>query len=308
MICSYVSGDDGITRREGLCTHGLITVNQPTDSELQEVSTAFCIDRSRLAAATDTDEPSRWEKEGGVTYLIVDVPYRDAAGFYDTTPLMMIRKDDVTITLGIRPTGIIRRYLAMPGIALGSENAVEFETNFLHMLTKEYQQILREIDRRRRSVEENIMAGKGGQEDVATLHGLENSLVYIITSLRGCNTILDLMRNSESELPDRKVRSALTKVEIENRQAVEMASVYREILESTTNLLSTEMDLKLNRTMKLLAVLTILLTIPMIISGMYGMNVDLPFQGEGAAFGAIVITTLVLDGLALFVMWKRKIL
>jgi len=225
--------------RIGLCTGGLIAVTEPDESELTGVSEAFGIDRTRLAAATDLEEPSRWEMDGNTTYLIVDLPYRDPNGFFDTTPLMMVLKGKVIVVVGSKPTGIIRRYHDTPGNILDVDNSAEFQAKFLHMLTREYQQDLREIEHKRRAVERNIMDGRGGQEDVTTLHGLENSLVYIITSLRGCNTILELMRHSESEKPDKKTLNILKKVEIEKRQAVEMASVYKEILESTTNLLST---------------------------------------------------------------------
>jgi len=68
------------------------------------------------------------------------------------------------------------------------------------------------------------------------------------------------------------------------------------------------MNFRLNRIIKLQAVLTILLTIPMIVSGLYGMNVDLPLQNEGSAFAIIVIGTVLVDVFVLFAMWKRKIL
>lgn len=61
---------------------------------------------------------------------------------------------------------------------------------------------------------------------------------------------------------------------VENQQAIEMTQIYRDIIKGTRELLSAVIDNRLNTAMKYLASITIVMAIPTIISGIYGMNVD----------------------------------
>ena len=66
----------------------------------------------------------------------------------------------------------------------------------------------------------------------------------------------------------------LEDVIIENKQAMEMTDIYHNILRSTMSLFGSIIDNNLNQVMKFLAAITIILELPTMISGLYGMNVE----------------------------------
>ena len=101
------------------------------------------------------------------------------------------------------------------------------------------------------------------------------------------------------------------KLKVENGQAIEMTIIYRDIIHGTRELLSNIIDIRLNNVMKYLAAITIVMAIPNIISGFYGMNVDsrwVPLQSVPFGFTIICVSTVVLCLIVLKVLKKKKML
>ena len=57
--------------------------------------------------------------------------------------------------------------------------------------------------------------------------------------------------------------------------------------------------------MKILTAATVIIALPNVLYGMFGMNVDLPFQKEPWAYGLIVTLTVVLT-IAIFMVGRAK--
>lgn len=79
----------------------------------------------------------------------------------------------------------------------------------------------------------------------------------------------------------------LEDVTVEYQQAIEMTSIYRDIIDGTRELLSSVINNRLNNVMKILTSITIVMAIPTIISGIYGMNVAgewMPLSATGMDF------------------------
>ena len=98
---------------------------------------------------------------------------------------------------------------------------------------------------------------------------------------------------------------------MENQQAIEMTRIYRDIIQGTRELLSSVMDNRLNNAMKYLASITIVMAIPTIISGIYGMNVAekwMPLAETPYGFGIICLLILLGCIIVIRILKKRKML
>ena len=98
---------------------------------------------------------------------------------------------------------------------------------------------------------------------------------------------------------------------VENQQAIEMTQIYRDIIKGTRELLSSVSDNRLNTAMKYLASITIVMAIPTIISGIYGMNVEekwMPFAETPFGFGIICGVIFLICLAAVRILRKRKML
>ena len=166
------------------------------------------------------------------------------------------------------------------------------------------------IDRRRQAIEKNL-AGELKDSDLMELHGLESTLVYFATSLRANATVLDRLTRYKrlEQYPDD--RELLDDVIVEIRQAIEMTSIYRDDIKGTRELFSSILDNRLNNAMKYLTSITLLMAVPTVISGLYGMNVQsdgMPFANTTAGFAIVLGLTLALCVFAAWVLHKKHML
>ena len=166
------------------------------------------------------------------------------------------------------------------------------------------------IDKKRTEIEERI--GKNTEDiDLIDLHELESTLVYFATSLRANGVVLDRLTRYKrlEQYPEDK--ELLGDVIVENRQAIEMTSIYRDIINGTRELMSSVIDNRLNNVMKYLTSITIVMAIPTVISGIYGMNVNekwMPFANTPHGFLIICVLTLLICIVTMLVLRKKKML
>ena len=100
-------------------------------------------------------------------------------------------------------------------------------------------------------------------------------------------------------------QDVLEDVIIENKQAIEMTDIYSNILSSTMDFFASVISNNLNIVMKVLASVTILMAIPTIIGGIFGMNVTLPLQDNPNGFEIIMFLTILLTGVTAFILYKK---
>ena len=142
-------------------------------------------------------------------------------------------------------------------------------------------------------------------KELLKLLSLEKGLVYFATSLKSNEIVMEkTMRGKIVKLYDDD-EDILEDAIIENRQAIEMAQIYTNILNGTMDAYASIISNNLNGVMKFLTSITIVLAIPTMISSFWGMNVQLPFENSPMGFIIMVLIAVILT---LVVTWwlKRK--
>ena len=181
---------------------------------------------------------------------------------------------------------------------------MRFVYHMLYCITRIYLYDLRAIDKRRTAVEAN--AGKTTKDvDIISLHELETSLVYFETSLRANNMVIVRLKRLNQFPEDEEL---IEDTMIENNQAIEMTNIYRNIIDSTRELVSAVMDSRLNNVIKYLTSITLVMAIPTIISGFFGMNVPMEFANNVYGFGLISIGTIAICIVTLLILKKKNML
>lgn len=283
-----------------------IRITEPVEDELLRVANDLDINIDYLTAATDSEESSRCGMDNNLTTMIVDVPYRSEKGGFITVPFSVIISGKKIITVCNDDPKIAEKRLPQMGIDMDLEDATGFAIRLMYVISEEYQQNLREIDDTRKKMEEKLHSSID-TSDMMELHKMEVSLVHFITSLKGFNLVLNMMAKYVREKTDAAHMEKLEEVIIENQQAIEMATIYREIVNSTRELFSTVITIRLNINMRWLTAVTIILAIPMIIAGFYGMNVHLPIASSSLAFITIVLVTIAICILTTVLLRSKKL-
>ncbi len=313
MIKIYKTDDQRIHEEEKMTDGVWVQMIQPTREELEEVSEVNHIDIDDLMAALDEEESSRIELEDGYTLILVDIPAREVRHdkmTYTTIPLGIVLTPSLIITVCTEDTPILQRFVRNRVREFSTKKKLRFVYQILFRVATLYQENLRFLDKKRLEMEECVL-GNTDDIDLIALHELESTLVYFATSLRANAAVLERLTRYKrlEQYPDDQ--ELLDDVIVENHQAIEMTMIYKDIINGTRELLSAVINNRLNNVMKFLTSVTLVMAIPTIISGIYGMNVDgrwMPLATAPYGFYWICLITFVICVIALILLKKKKML
>lgn len=291
-----------------------INLVAPSTEECMRIAEEFDIDIADVRAALDDEESSRIDLEDGYTLILVDIPtveIRHKREAYTTIPLGIILVHGVIITVCGEETPVLQAFENRRVRDFSTKKKMRFVYQILYRATSVYQNYLRVIDKKRREIEEHISDDETEDMDLIDLHELESNLVYFATSLRANGVVLDRLTRYERLKQFPEDREILEDVIVENKQAIEMTTIYRDIINGTRELLSTIIDNRLNNVMKYLTSITLVMAIPTVISGIYGMNVSgkwMPFSATPHGFAIVCGIMVIISTIVLWMLKKRKMI
>jgi magnesium transporter len=309
-VVKYYRTDDRKIHEEPAINNGVwVQMTNPSVAEGQMVADALGVDIQDLLAALDEEESSRISLEDGYTLILVDIPsieVRHEKQSYTTIPLGIVLTADEIVTVCTEDTPVLQAFLNNRVKEFSTKKKLRFVYQIFYRIAVLYQNDLRIIDKRRTEIEERV--GEDTEEaDLIALHELESTLVYFATSLRANDVVLDRMTRYKrlEQYPEDK--ELLGDVIVETKQAIEMTTIYRDIINGTRELLSSVIDNRMNVIMKLLTVITLIMAIPTVISGIYGMNLNSKWMPlANTPHGFAIVCGIILVICILVFLWLRK--
>ena len=285
-----------------------IDLIEPTMDEIDKVVTRTKIDKNLIMKLLDTEELPRIEKEGNATLIVIDIPYviSDANYKHTTYPLgIIITDNNFVITLSVKKTTLLNDFKRNKIKEFRTAKKTRFLIQILLKAASSYLKALKEINEDIKE-KEKVLKKHTGNKDLIDLLELEKTLVYFITSLKANDVVLEKLSKGivlplyEGDL------DLLEDAIIENKQAIEMSGIYKDILSSIKDTYATIISNNLNIAMKFLAGVTIVLSIPTIISSLLGMNVPLGNIGKSPYAFIIVIVLSALISLLIAILLNKK--
>lgn len=287
-----------------------INLYKPTDDEILEVSKFLKIKKDDLEdfkeninSLQDTEEIPLLEKWDSRYFIITRTPQKGTYHSVDyyTHPLGIIINDNYIITISYYKNETINTIKTRKC----ESDHIEFILRLLLLSSRKYLAYLKEIDRKIKTVE-HILESKQNNESILELLNLEKSLVFFSAALRNNQVLYERIYKVSKFNQHTDNRELVEDILDENKQAIQMAQTYTTIIKDTLDVYGSIISNNLNKVMKILTSITIIIAIPTLIASIYGMNVGLPFQGSGFAFEIIMIMCLLFTFLILFVLWKKR--
>ncbi len=310
MIDIYMTNpaNGALAEQEKILPGCWVHLCDPTPEEIGRVSSCLSIDRDFLAAALDEEERSRLEVEDGNTLVLVDTPTVETQGpnfVYNTLPFGIILTEENIVTVCLKEVALPRAFTEGLVKGLNTRKKNRMTLQFLYRNATLFLFYLRQVDKNSTRVENELHISMKNKELIQML-GLEKSLVYFSTALKSNEIVLEKMLRLDFVKDYPEDTELLEDVIIENKQAIEMSNIYRDILSGTMDAFASVISNNLNIVMKLLAAVTIVLTIPSIIFGLWGANVPVPFESNPLGFVYIVLIAAVFTIAAVAVMIRKK--
>lgn len=302
--------DTGFEKIETFEEGAWINLINPTPQEISEVALQFKIETNHILSALDEEERARIEVDDNCTVIIVDVPIKETesgTGDFVTIPMTIILGDKFIITTCLQPIKLLEDFSLGKVRGFFTYKKTRFILQLLYKNASYYLQYLRHIDRMSHKVEQELHKSMKNKELIELLD-LEKSLVYFTTSLRANEIVLEKMMRMETIKQYPEDKDLLEDVIIENKQAIEMANIYSNILSGTMDAFASVISNNLNIVMKTLTSITIVMSIPTMIASFFGMNVaGIPLEGVPHAFITIVIISIVISACIGLLMLKKKL-
>ena len=247
--------------------------------------------------AEDIEERPRVDHEDNWTLVFVRVPCKsideDGETVFSTAPMAVLIRDDVFITVNYYETEVLDDFISWSQRRhMNACKGYDLLLSLMLSTSVWYLKYLKQMNGMMTAAEERLERKMDNDELMRTM-GLGKFLIYFITSLKGNMTVLTRLKNRLRMVPHDD--DLLEDVEIETQQALDTASIYNDILDRQQEAYSSVIGNNLNRIMKTLTVVTILLMIPTVIAGYYGMNVPNGMEAWSWGFPlAIAISVLLM--------------
>ena len=286
-----------------------INMVNPTDAEIKTVCENVKMEDQFIRYALDIEEKARidQEDEDSTSLFVVDVPIiekNDNVETYATMPIgMIVVRDDFFITVSIRKNKVIEDFEKRKIKNFQTYKKTRFIFQILYLNASYYLTYLKQINKETEFAE-YVLKNSMRNKELLKMLNLEKSLVYFATSLKSNELVMEkTLRGKIIKLYDEDediLEDAIT----ENKQAIEMAQIYNNILNGTMDAYASIISNNLNGVMKTLTSITIILAVPTMISSFWGMNVHLPFQEN--PFGFIIMITVAILVTIIVTVWLNK--
>lgn len=277
---------------ESICEGAWVHMENPSDEEVLSICEELNIEEDFVRAALDDEERARIEIDGDNLLVVMDIPIatleKDGTYFYSTVPMGVIITDDVMITVCTKNTGLIRDFINQRVKNFHTNKKARFTLQIMYTSASKFLQYLRDIDKITTALEMQIHDSTKNSLLVHMMK-IEKSLVYFSTALRSNEAVFERLMRVKLMKQYPEDSEILEDVIIENKQAMEMCIIYREILQGLMDAIGSIISNNLNNRMKLLTGITIILALPTFISSLWGMNVQVPFQNNPNGFVIVSI-------------------
>jgi magnesium transporter len=276
--------------------------------EFTELSQTLDIPIDFLTDSLDIDERTRFEEEDNVKLIVIKTPtennsFNESDAYYITIPVCIILTDNQIVTVNSFENAAMKKFLN----TFQNRHPDKKHMMVLKVFEKVVQNFmenLKEINQRRNGLEQKLYTANRN-EYLLQLMRIQKSLVYFVTALRSNELLfMKLERTNFLELNDSE-KEFLADLIVDNAQALEMANIYTNILSSTLDAFASIIANNQNEVLKRLSVITIVLTFPVLISSLFGMNVPSGFEHSRYAFYIVAILSLSVS-LAIGYFFLRK--
>lgn len=291
-----------------------INVEAPSDEDIQILMKACNKSRGFFNAVLDDAENSRVsgyndDKADPLTILLKYPKYTTSPlGYieYSTYPIQFILYDNTIISISNQPAAFIQHFV-MNQEKLGSviKDHELFLSQIMWFISHDYVSALNDTTQKMTRMERKLTTATENQQ-IYQIMALQKTLIEFQNSLTQNRKVLNQIHSGTLYFDSSRLSDLNSGAIIENEQALTMANKQSQILDQYSNMISSVISNNLNDVMKILTSITIILTVPTIIGGLYGMNVTLPGATIANAFTWICLITLVICLITMYILKHHK--
>ncbi len=278
--------------------------------EFSELAEGLDIPIDFLTDSLDIDERSRFEEDDNVKLIVIKTPtennsFNESDAYYITIPICIILTHNQILTVNSFENSAIKKFLNTFQNRHPDKKSM-MVLKIIEKIVQNFMEHLKEINQRRNSYEQKLYDASRN-EHLLELMRIQKSLVYFVTALRSNEMLLMKIERTNFLGLTEEEKEFLNDLIVDNSQALEMANIYTNILSSTLDAFASIIANNQNQVLKRLAVITIVMTFPVLIASLFGMNVPSGFEHSPYAFYIVALLSLAIAVAIGWLFLRKKI-
>lgn len=281
-----------------------INVGNPDHDDFERLQTEYKIDEDTISDILDPDEQPRFEIEDDYKVIIVRFPIinRETDTLWHTEPLSIIYSTNRVITVCRKRCDLLDKIRTDE-----KTSREELVLNIIYYIAESYLRSLKELNKRVLASKKMLQERVRKKELMALLE-VENSYTLYMAGLKGNVAVLDKLEKVRGFVKTEDAQELCEDTRIELSQGIEVVTSYSKMLKSIKETFESVINMDSNTYINRLTMWNIILVVPTVIVGYYGMNMKLPFaDSEQTATVIFVLIMILLLGFALFGLIRRRI-
>lgn len=257
------------------------------DADLTQLVNLYQFDRNILRDVLDTNELPRVEQRGDDLYVFVRTVKRLKRGSVATTPVLLAVRG--TVFVNVTTTSLAEHALLEPSDLVQPFDTTSLLLSTFAAIVSEYEQLMQRTARYIFDTGRRLRTHEVTNDDFIRFVTVEDNLNEYRMNL---NSMLVVTERLQEVLSKSNDAEAVEDIRLYLRQLLVATDSYNQSITSIRNAYGTIANNVLNRRMKTLTVLTLMVALPNVFFGMYGMNVPLPYQTVWWAYPVIMVVSI----------------
>jgi magnesium transporter len=273
-----------------------------TAADLKQLASHYDLDHNVLSDVLDEAELPRVESRDGAVYVFVRMVRKGKSGKVVTSPVLLVVKGRMFANLS--PAALSDDRLENPGNDVHSSDTVRVMLETFATVVSEYKELMQHTANYIHDIGQRLRTHEVTNDDFIQFVTIEGNLYEYRMNLDGMQVVAERLQGMFRSKEDIE---AVEDILLYIRQLLVSINSHTQRITSIRNAYSTIANNVLNRRIKTLTVLTLLIALPNVFYGMYGMNITLPFQDQAWAYGAILGVTVAIVVVVFVIVRKRGI-
>lgn len=290
---------------EKLKTFSWVNIGNPDHDDFERLQTEYKIDEDTISDILDPDEQPRFEVEDDYKVIIVRFPIinRETDTLWHTEPLSIIYSANRVITVCRKRCDLLDKIKRDE-----KTSREEFILNIIYYIAESYLRSLKELNKRVLA-SKKVLQERVRKKELMSLLEVENSYTLYMAGLKGNVAVLDKLEKVRGFVKTDESKELAEDSRIELSQGIEVVTSYSKMLKSIKETFESVINMDSNTYINRLTMWNIILVVPTVIVGYYGMNVQLPFADNSqTAITIFALIMVLLVGFAMFSLIRRRII
>jgi magnesium transporter len=271
-----------------------------TSEELRVLARHYDMNVSIFRDVLDKDELPRIEVRDDALYVFVRCATRGKHGRVITVPVLLAMKDHIFMNLTTSDEMTFTHESS--GVEMVLRDTASLLLSTFAAVVSQYEDLMQHTARSIHDTSQRLRTHEVTNDDFVRFATVEDNLNEYKMNLGGMLVVAERLKNTFSANGDTE---AVEDICLYIRQLLVAIDSYGQSITSIRNAYGTIANNVLNQRMKTLTVLTLLVALPNVFYGMYGMNIALPFANEPWAYMAILVFTAIVV-IFVFVVARKK--